>query len=86
MTPLQFFRCECSEGFDGPNCEEVGIGFNGDGYAMYPPFEACEEANLRMELRPYKKNGLVFYVGPMKRNPALPIQGAYRMSCLCCIL
>ncbi|KAE8744365.1 hypothetical protein FOCC_FOCC009018 [Frankliniella occidentalis] len=66
--------CECMEGFDGPNCEVVGIGFYGDGYALYPPFQACAEAQLSMELRPYKPDGLVFYVGPMKRNPALPIQ------------
>jgi len=69
------FSCECMEGFDGPNCEVVGIGFYGDGYALYPPFQACAEAHLTMELRPYKPDGLVFYVGPMKHNPALLIQG-----------
>ncbi len=68
------------EGFDGPSCEVVGIGFYGDGYALYPPFQACAEAQLSMELRPYKPDGLVFYIGPMKRNPALPIQGKTLVS------
>ncbi|KAL1114964.1 hypothetical protein AAG570_007787 [Ranatra chinensis] len=68
------FRCECLEGFDGPQCEIVSVGFFGDGWALYPTIEACADSHLSLELRPNKPNGLVFYVGPTSLNNALHVQ------------
>jgi len=56
--------CECVEGFEGPHCEIVGIGFFGDGWALYPSFASCLESHLSLELRSHKPEGLVFYIGP----------------------
>ncbi|KAF6207435.1 hypothetical protein GE061_018678 [Apolygus lucorum] len=66
-TPTEDGRCMCPEGHDGPRCETVSIGFDGDGWAHYQPFEACEEAHLSLEIQPNKPDGLVFYVGPTTR-------------------
>jgi hypothetical protein len=63
------------EGFEGPHCEIIGIGFYGSGWALYPTIAACEEARLTLELAPHKEDGLVFYVGPMVPNPSLDVQG-----------
>jgi hypothetical protein len=63
------------EGFQGPHCEIIGIGFYGNGWAMYPTIAACDEARLSLELEPHKEDGLVFYVGPVVPNPSLDVQG-----------
>ncbi|XP_054263289.1 DE-cadherin-like [Macrosteles quadrilineatus] len=57
-------RCECAKGFEGPHCETVGIGFKGDGWALYPPFASCVDSHLSLHLRTHKPEGLVFYIGP----------------------
>ncbi|XP_069678927.1 DE-cadherin [Periplaneta americana] len=67
-------KCECMDGFEGPNCELIGIGFYGTGWALYPSIAACDEARLTLELTPHKEDGLVFYVGPMVPNPLLDVQ------------
>lgn len=70
-------RCICPKGYDGPQCEIVSIGFNGDGWALYESVETCEESHLSLELRPRKPNGLVFYVGPTVRpNADFYVQGS----------
>lgn len=65
--------CECIDGFTGPNCELVAIGFYGHGYAMYPPVSACDNTKIAMELSPNMENGLVMYIGPMNYNEHLPL-------------
>ncbi|RZF45194.1 hypothetical protein LSTR_LSTR009965 [Laodelphax striatellus] len=57
-------KCECMDGFSGPLCEISGIGFWGEGWALYPTLQSCQNSHLGMELRPNKENGLVFYIGP----------------------
>lgn len=66
-------RCECIDGFEGPHCEIIGIGFYGDGYAMYPPINPCDATRISLELAPQLDRGLVMYIGPMGFNPLLNI-------------
>ncbi|RZF43960.1 hypothetical protein LSTR_LSTR006768 [Laodelphax striatellus] len=66
--------CECPDGFEGPNCEILGIGFSGDGWALYPPVPSCVDSHISLQLRSNKPDGLVFYVGPSYHNQHLPVQ------------
>lgn len=61
-------RCECPEGFDGPQCEVMGVGFNGNGWALYPPLGACSDSHISVELQPREKNGLILYGGPFNHH------------------
>lgn len=72
-TPADEDRCECAEGFEGPRCELLGIGFYGDGWAMYPPVNPCEQTFISLELTPQQDRGLVLYIGPHAFNEALNI-------------
>lgn len=72
-TPTGDEACECLEGFEGPRCELLGIGFYGDGWAMYPPVSPCEQTHIALELTPQLDRGLVLYVGPQTFNAALNI-------------
>ncbi|XP_049959690.1 DE-cadherin [Schistocerca serialis cubense] len=58
-------RCECLEGFEGPQCEIISVGFYGNGYALYPSLDACEQGHISLELTPHLDDGLIFYVGPV---------------------
>lgn len=72
-TPFADY-CECQEGFDGPNCEIISIGFYGDGYAMYAPYvNPCDQTKISLALAPQLDRGLVMYIGPITYNPLLPI-------------
>ncbi|PSN30050.1 DE-cadherin [Blattella germanica] len=73
-TPIGDATCECMEGYEGPRCEIIGIGFFGTGWALYPTIAACDEARLTLELAPQREDGLVFYVGPMIPNPSLDVR------------
>ena len=66
--------CECPEGYEGPHCEVLGIGFYGSGYALYPPLQACDNQKISLELQPSREDGLVLYAGPLAYNPKLPVQ------------
>nr|CAD7451505.1 unnamed protein product [Timema bartmani] len=79
-TPIGPFNCECIDGFEGPYCELISIGFHGKGWALYPPLSACEEARVSLEVTPYTEDGLILYVGPLRYNPALHVQG---MTSIC---
>lgn len=72
-TPLKE-RCVCPDGYDGPRCELLGIGFVGEGWALYPPLHACEESRLSFDLRPDKGDGLVFYIGPTRKKNYMGVQ------------
>uniref|UniRef100_A0A182N806 Cadherin domain-containing protein n=1 Tax=Anopheles dirus TaxID=7168 RepID=A0A182N806_9DIPT len=67
-------RCSCPEGFEGPHCEMLDIGFYGSGYALYPPITPCNVTRISLELSPIEDDGLVMYIGPLNYNPRLPIQ------------
>lgn len=65
--------CKCEVGYEGPHCEALSISFTGNGYAMYPPFETCSNSNLTLEILTRQDNGLIFYIGPLRRNYKLPV-------------
>ncbi|XP_055837872.1 DE-cadherin [Episyrphus balteatus] len=65
--------CQCADGFNGPNCELVLIGFYGSGYAMYEPVSPCDNTKISMEISPQTDTGLIMYVGPLNYNPLMPI-------------
>lgn len=66
-------KCSCIDGFDGPNCELASIGFRGEGYAMYPPIDACDTIKLSLDAIPQSANGLLMYIGPLYFNPTMPL-------------
>lgn len=68
-------KCECPEGLTGPHCEHTSIGFHGDGWAMYSSPPACHEGLVTLTVTSHSSNSLVFYVGPLKYNPLLDVQG-----------
>lgn len=65
--------CECLEGFDGPHCEIISVGFSGNGYAMYPPVNPCDSVKITLEVIPQVNHGLIMYIGPMDYNRLLPV-------------
>lgn len=70
--------CQCLEPtdiHDAETCELMGVVFSGDGWAMYPSFEACNYTEIRLEISPQNDNGLVFYVGPPSLYPEPIVQG-----------
>ncbi|MCL4133902.1 UNVERIFIED_CONTAM: hypothetical protein GTU68_064760, partial [Idotea baltica] len=58
-------RCYCHRGFDGPRCQMTTRSFEGDGFAWFSPFQACDNSHLSMEILTDKKNGLILYNGPI---------------------
>lgn len=56
-------------------CESMGVTFTGNGWALYPSFEACNSSNIRLEILPQNLDGLVFYVGPMDIRPQPIVRG-----------
>ncbi|XP_040156053.1 DE-cadherin-like [Anopheles arabiensis] len=64
-------RCKCPMGFEGSQCEKLDICFNGSGYAIYPSINSGNLNHISIELLPRLKDGLVFYMGPLKYDPSL---------------
>lgn len=62
--------CVCKEGYEGSHCEVPSIAFNGNGWALYPTFSACNRSHIVLEVVPSDKDGVIFYVGPL--SPGLP--------------
>ncbi|CAH1153422.1 unnamed protein product [Phaedon cochleariae] len=57
--------CSCPPGFEGPHCEIFGVGFVGNGWAMYPSFDASNKTVIELFISPQSENGLIFYNGPL---------------------
>lgn len=70
---LTLFFLHCGKGYEGPNCQQISVGFSGNGWALYPPIDPCETTRISVELKPVTENGLVMYVGPMTYMERLPI-------------
>lgn len=68
--------------YEGPNCEHTSIGFSGEGWALYPTFEACSDVHLTVYVRATQKDSLIFYVGPESVRPsAIGVEGK-RQACI----
>lgn len=68
--------CECSAGFEGPRCEILSIGFDGNSYALYPSLQSCMESHMSLYVLTTVDNGLLFYTGPSSIKPSpLSVQG-----------
>lgn len=53
------------------------VGFNGEGWALYPSFEACSDAHITLYVRAFQKDSLIFYVGPDSIRPsAIGVEGS----------
>lgn len=71
-TPLSD-TCECMDGFEGPHCEIISIGFSGAGYALYPSINPCDSMKITLEVIPNLEHGLIMYIGPMNYNHLMPV-------------
>ncbi|XP_030373740.1 DE-cadherin [Scaptodrosophila lebanonensis] len=65
--------CDCIDGFTGPHCELVSVGFYGSGYAFYEPISPCDTTRISLDIVPQTDQGLVMYLGPLNYNPLLPL-------------
>lgn len=67
---IESTSCVCPEGQDyGPNCEVLGISFNGNGWALYPSFQACSNVEITLEVSTIAEEGLIFFIGPEDSYP-----------------
>lgn len=74
--------CLCAAEYEGPNCEALAIGFKGNGWAMYPTFDACNNTRITLEVTAEEDDGLIFYVGPMSLYPKPIVEGKIRKQFL----
>ena len=58
-------KCECPPGFDGPRCQMTTRSFGGDGFAWFSPIELCDNVHISVEILTDKKDGIIFYNGPI---------------------
>ena len=72
-------ECICPNDFGGPNCEALDVSFNGNGWAMYSSFHACNRTELTLEISTNKRDGLIFYIGPLSVQPIPFVQGNYNL-------
>ncbi|KAF5283408.1 hypothetical protein FQA39_LY04784 [Lamprigera yunnana] len=61
--PLNFIHPPIDE------CYSMGVTFTGNGWALYPPFEACNHSEIRLEILPQRTTGLILYMGPFSTSP-----------------
>ncbi|CAL8374879.1 unnamed protein product [Arctogadus glacialis] len=59
------YRCRCPLQFEGPDCQQTGISFLGNGYAWFPPMKPCFDSHLSVEFMTEEENGLLLYAGPL---------------------
>lgn len=70
-------ECRCVEGFEGPHCEILSVSFYGDGWALYPAFDSCNDSEVTLEVQPLNDNALIFYAGPAAIDPPPLTRGKY---------
>ena len=70
-------RCECPEGYPGPNCEGLTIHFEGTGYAWFPRLTACNASHLSFDVTTGAEEGLILYNGPLAQ-PTKNVHGKSR--------
>ncbi|KAG8275345.1 beta-catenin binding [Homalodisca vitripennis] len=58
-------RCSCPEYHDGPRCQQMTRGFQGDGWAWYPSLQACLSSHLNLEFLTTAAHGQLLYNGPL---------------------
>lgn len=74
--------CNCADvDADGPHCEKLAISFYGEGWAMYPTFNACNDSEIILEVTASRENGLIFYAGPMSYDPLPVNRGKSNIQC-----
>ncbi|XP_068169742.1 neural-cadherin-like [Antennarius striatus] len=59
------YRCHCPPQFDGPDCQQTGISFLGNGYAWFPPIRPCFDSHLSLEFMTEEEDVLLLYAGPL---------------------
>ena len=60
--PGSGFGCQCQEGFDGPNCELVGISFTTEtSYRAFPSLELRGQGTIKFEFSTLDSEGLLLY-------------------------
>ena len=60
--PGSGFGCQCQEGFDGPNCELLGISFTTEtSYRAYPSLELRGQGTIMFEFSTLDSEGLLLY-------------------------
>ncbi|CAG9855473.1 unnamed protein product [Phyllotreta striolata] len=62
--------CDCSVG-DGPHCEILSVGFTGNGWALYPSFDASNKTEIVLHIEAHSDNGLIFYNGPLNTRQSV---------------
>ncbi|XP_049790267.1 neural-cadherin-like [Schistocerca nitens] len=61
----KFIRCSCPDGYEGPRCQQMGISFQGDGWAWFQAIHPQAENHISLEFLTNKDHGLLFYNGPL---------------------
>ncbi|XP_054631563.1 neural-cadherin-like isoform X2 [Dunckerocampus dactyliophorus] len=59
------YRCQCPPQHDGPDCQQPGRSFLGNGYAWFPPIKPCFDSHLSLEFMTEEDDGLLLYAGPL---------------------
>lgn len=63
--PPLFYRCHCPPQLEGPDCQQTGLSFLGNGYAWFPPIKPCFDSHLSLEFMTEEDDGLLLYAGPL---------------------
>ncbi|XP_049764500.1 neural-cadherin-like, partial [Schistocerca cancellata] len=58
-------RCSCPDGYEGPRCQQMGISFQGGGWAWFQAIHPQAENHISLEFLTNKDHGLLFYNGPL---------------------
>ncbi|XP_066967735.1 neural-cadherin-like [Macrobrachium rosenbergii] len=58
-------RCVCPVGYEGPKCQILTRTFPGNGFAWFPPLQACEKSHLSVEFLTTSLEGTILYNGPI---------------------
>ena len=82
---LNFFRCSCLDGFEGPRCQQLKHSFDGNSWAWYRPLTQCAVGKISLEFATKDQNALILYNGPMLNTQvgdnrnfiALELEGGY---------